>query len=74
MHQYLEDNPLKGVFVHCFMGSSRSATIIIAYLMKYHNYKLDDALVYVKEKREVVNLNKDFFKQLGEFDKTINKD
>ena len=41
--------------------------------MKYHNYKLDDALVYVKEKREVVNLNKDFFKQLGEFDKTINK-
>ena len=73
MHQYLEDNPQKGVFVHCFMGSSRSATIIIAYLMKYHNYKLDDALVYVKEKREVVNLNKDFFKQLGEFDKTINK-
>tara|TARA_B110000467_G_C18270747_1_gene452188 strand:- start:401 stop:928 length:528 start_codon:yes stop_codon:yes gene_type:complete len=72
MHQYLEDNPQKGVFVHCFMGSSRSATIIIAYLMKYHKYKLTDALEFVKSKREVVNLNKDFFTQLGEFDKIIN--
>ena len=72
MHEFIENNPQKSVFVHCFMGSSRSATIIIAYLMKYHNYNLRDALNFVKEKREVVNLNQDFFKQLSEFDKTLN--
>lgn len=72
MHDFIENNPQKSVFVHCFMGSSRSATIIIAYLMKYHNYNLRDALNFVKEKREVVNLNQDFFKQLSEFDKTLN--
>lgn len=72
MHEFIESNPQKSVFVHCFMGSSRSATIIIAYLMKYHNYNLRDALNFVKEKREVVNLNQDFFKQLSEFDKTLN--
>ena len=73
MHEFIENNPQKSVFVHCFMGSSRSATIIIAYLMKYHDYNLRDALNFVKEKREVVNLNQDFFKQLSEFDKTLNK-
>ena len=72
MHDFIENNPQKSVFVHCFMGSSRSATIIIAYLMKYHDYNLRDALNFVKEKREVVNLNQDFFKQLSEFDKTLN--
>ena len=72
MHEFIENNPQKSVFVHCFMGSSRSATIIIAYLMKYHDYNLRDALNFVKEKREVVNLNQDFFKQLSEFDKTLN--
>ena len=72
MHEFIENNPQKSVFVHCFMGSSRSATIIIAYLMKYHNYNLRDGLNFVKEKREVVNLNQDFFKQLSEFDKTLN--
>ena len=72
MHEFIESNPQKSVFVHCFMGSSRSATIIIAYLMKYHNYNLRDGLNFVKEKREVVNLNQDFFKQLSEFDKTLN--
>ena len=67
MHNYLEEHPQKNIFVHCFMGSSRSATIIIAYLIKYKNYTLRDALSYVKGKREVVNLNQDFFTQLRRF-------
>ena len=71
MHAYIEENPQKNIFVHCFMGSSRSATIIIAYLIKYHKYGLRDALNYVKEKREVVNLNQDFFKQLRQFEDAL---
>ena len=68
MAEYISDNPTKNILVHCFMGSSRSATIIIAYLIKHHNYSLNDAMVYVKEKRMVVNLNKDFYTQLETFE------
>ena len=71
MHEFLCNNQEKGVFVHCFMGSSRSATIIIAYLIKYHNYTVRDAITFVKEKRQVVNLNKDFFEQLIIFNDNI---
>ena len=31
------------------MGSSRSATIVIAYMMKYKGYTLKNALEYVKK-------------------------
>ena len=69
MNDFLTKNKDKGIFVHCFMGSSRSATIVIAYLIKYQNYRVRDAINYVKEKRCVVNLNVDFFNQLIEFSK-----
>jgi len=49
------------------MGSSRSATVTIAYLMKYHNLRLRDALNFVKDKRDIVNLNVDFFKNLNQY-------
>ena len=73
MHDYLNENPDKNVFVHCFMGSSRSATIIIAYLIKYHKYRARDAINFVKEQRNVVNLNVDFFEQLLLFSQNITK-
>ncbi len=70
MNEYISNHPNRNILVHCFMGSSRSATIIIAYLIKFHNYSLEDAMQYVKEKRIVVNLNKDFYKQLQTFELT----
>ena len=64
MNEFIENNPQKSVFVHCFLVQVVQLQLFAAYLIKYHNYNLRDALNYVKEKREVVNLNKDFFKQL----------
>ena len=46
------------------MGSSRSATIIIAYLIKKYNFSLQQALELVKEKRPVVNINTKFWNDL----------
>lgn len=69
MNNYLNKNSNKSVFVHCFMGCSRSVTIIIAYLMRYKNFRLRDAMNFIKEKRDIVNLNKDFFNQLVEYEK-----
>lgn len=46
-------NNLKGTgcFVHCMGGLSRSPTVIIAYLVKYRNLSLHDALWVVQQAR-----------------------
>lgn len=52
------------VLVHCMAGQSRSATIIIAYLMKYHAFQMQQALTYLQSKRPVVSPNRGFLEQL----------
>jgi len=69
IHKYLEDNPDKNVFIHCFMGSSRSASVVIAYLIKYNQMRYDDAYEFIKSKRPIVNLNLSFREQLIKFEK-----
>jgi len=71
IHNYLENNPNKNILIHCFMGSSRSATILIAYIIKYKGYSRRDALNFLRDKRGLVNLNIDFFNQLGDFEEEI---
>ena len=68
IHNYLRKNPKKNVLIHCFMGSSRSATILMAYIIKYKHYSRRDTLNFLREKRELVNINIDFFNQLGDFE------
>mmetsp|Transcript_2853 Transcript_2853/g.6653 ORF Transcript_2853/g.6653 Transcript_2853/m.6653 type:complete len:196 (+) Transcript_2853:86-673(+) len=41
------------VLVHCHVGINRSATIVIAYLMKTRGYSLERALKFVRQNREV---------------------
>lgn len=50
------------VFVHCYAGVSRSATIVIAYLMKEHNLSYNAAIKFVKSKRPFINPNDGFRK------------
>ena len=44
------------VVVHCQMGVSRSATIVIAYLMRYHSLSRDAAYIHVKRRRPQVRV------------------
>lgn len=63
--QYLEDaynDILKyqdeedgNILIHCFMGASRSATIVLYYLIKNKGYKFDEALKILRDKRPLVN-------------------
>ena len=41
------------VMVNCWQGASRSATVVLAYLIKYQGMKVEDALRMVKEKRDI---------------------
>ena len=60
------------VLVHCQVGMSRSATIVIGYLMrKFPDMTLNKAFRFVKSKRPIVNPNEGFIKQLKSFERTL---
>ncbi|XP_028816413.1 protein phosphatase Slingshot homolog [Denticeps clupeoides] len=54
----------QAVLVHCKMGVSRSASTVLAYLMKQKGWTLETALTYVRERRPIVHPNEGFLKQL----------
>ncbi|CAK7333023.1 unnamed protein product [Dovyalis caffra] len=60
-----------GVLVHCFVGRSRSVTIVVAYLMKKHGMSLSEALAHVKSKRPQAGPNSGFISQLQDFEKSL---
>eukprot|EP00897_Mesotaenium_endlicherianum_P006525 jgi/Mesen1/5900/ME000003S06924 len=60
-----------GVLVHCMAGVSRSATVVVAYLMRTHGWPLQKALEHVKRCRPVVHPNEGFLRQLREFEKKL---
>jgi protein-tyrosine phosphatase len=65
------DNKLscgENVLVHCMCGISRSSTIVIAYLIKKKGYSLEYAMEFVKSKRNCINPNIGFVKQLKEYE------
>jgi protein phosphatase slingshot len=52
------------VLVHCKMGISRSASVVVAYAMKLHHWSLPRSREFVKKKRTCVKPNDNFLKQL----------
>ena len=53
------------VLVHCQFGVSRSASIVLAYLMKYHDFSLTQALDHVRQRRLIIDPNPGFRRQLA---------
>lgn len=52
------------VLVHCKMGVSRSASVVIAYAMKAYDWSFSQALDHVKKQRNCIKPNKNFLTQL----------
>lgn len=54
--EYIYNNLRQGrrVFVHCFAGKQRSASVIIAYIMRYYRLDLNKAIELVKSKRMII--------------------
>ncbi|KAL7716963.1 Internalin-A [Entamoeba marina] len=59
------------VFVHCAAGVSRSASVVIAYLMKEKKMSYSKAYSHVQNKRPIICPNQAFREQLIEFGKTL---
>jgi protein-tyrosine phosphatase len=56
------------ILVHCAAGVSRSASIVIGYLMQKNQWKFSEALNEVRKKRKIVNPNYGFRNQLEMFE------
>lgn len=65
-HKIIRDSVADGknVMVHCAAGISRSATLVIAYLMIENGWTMREAYNYVKRKRTIIEPNIGFMKQL----------
>jgi len=58
------------VVVNCYMGLSRSASCVLAYLMTKHDMSLSKALDYVKASR-AVRPNEGFLNQLKDLERSL---
>ena len=67
-------NFIKGddkILVHCAAGASRSATVVIAYIMWIKKMPFKEALEFVHKKRQIVRPNPAFKDQLELFEKEL---
>jgi len=71
--ELIHDYIIKGktVLVNCMAGVSRSATITVAYLMKYENMNLKEALQFVKDKRPIICPDRNFLFKLSDYEHKI---
>ena len=59
------------VLVHCKYGISRSASLVISYMIKFMGYTTNSAFEFLIQKRKRINPNKGFMKQLLDYEKYI---
>lgn len=61
----------KKTLVHCLQGISRSATVVIAYLMRTRSWTAAVALEFVRDSRQQVRPNRGFAEFLVKFEKSL---
>lgn len=64
-YQLVEKNPNRKILVHCFAGKSRSASLILFYIMKKYQYNMDQALEIIKKYRPCINVNCTFIDEIN---------
>ncbi|KAF1952886.1 phosphatases II [Byssothecium circinans] len=69
-----EEGKKGGVFVHCAMGKSRSATLVVAYLMWKFGVEWEEGLEQLCEGRPVCDPNLGFKEQLAVWEKMLKCD
>ncbi len=67
-HEFIYKAP---TLVHCYAGISRSATLVISYLMKHKGMSLNAAIQHCRKVRPIVNPNHGFIDQLSKFERLL---
>lgn len=72
-HEFINKaiNSGENILIHCYAGISRSATIVISYIMKKYKMTNDDAYIFVRNKRNIVEPNFVFCYSLENYCKEI---
>ena len=63
-----EGRAMGGILIHCDSGISRSAAVVIAYVMQELKMTYDQAFQYVSDRRCCVHPNLGFMHQLSEYE------
>ena len=68
-YQFIKKNKKNNnnILVHCSAGASRSAALVIFYMMKETKWDYDYCLWYMQAKRPVVNPNTGFMNKLKDY-------
>lgn len=56
----------KRILIHCYAGASRSAAVTAYYLMREQHLSWQEAIDFLEQKRNIVNINLTFLKELKE--------
>jgi len=68
-HEFIDEHiKVRDVVVHCAAGVSRSATIVISYIMKKCGYTYMEAHDYVRARRSIISPNSGFTMQLIDYE------
>jgi hypothetical protein len=59
------------VFVHCRNGVSRSGMVVVAYEMSRNGWGRDEALAFVRSRREIVRPNPAFMRLLLDWERVV---
>ena len=57
----------KKILIHCFAGRSRSAAVVLFYLIKKYKLNIKEAYDLILKKRHVVNINKSFYNEINNY-------
>ena len=66
-YQFIKENKEKNIFVHCVFGKSRSASVVIYYIMKEKKLNFKEAKEFVKNIRKLVEPNSGFEMELNRY-------
>ena len=66
-YQFIKENKDKKIFVHCVFGKSRSASVIIFYIMNEQKVDFNTAKTFVKNIRSIVEPNIGFQQELNHY-------
>ena len=66
-YEFVKKHLNNNIFVHCYMGISRSSSFVIFYLMKEEKWDYEKCYDFVKKKRSCIDPNYGFQEQLKNY-------